>query len=149
MCKKKESNISVRYKWTNLSLGSLFGITRPRDAKIMTLGIDLSIRTSHSCQILIFNISGSISKEQYCHLKGSKTQDGYLHTCSTCAVITTLPDNYFPRFINEAVCKTGDSGCFVINGLGKINMVTFDAFLILLCSCCIKKCFKIFHKIYL
>ena len=26
----------------------------PRDAKTMTLGTDLPIRTSHSCQILIF-----------------------------------------------------------------------------------------------
>ena len=104
---EKESIISVRYGWANLSLGSLFGITRQslgslfgitrqshlmpscfrilhrlhitlsvnirnvnivehmeilntsaegaslRDAKTMTLGTDLSICTSHSCQILI------------------------------------------------------------------------------------------------
>ena len=31
--------------------------TEPRDAKTMTLGTDLSVRTSHSCQILIFLMS--------------------------------------------------------------------------------------------
>ena len=32
---------------------------KPRDAKTVTLGTDLSIRTSHSCQILIlFGLSG-------------------------------------------------------------------------------------------
>ena len=29
----------------------------PRDAKTMTLGTDLSSRTSHSCQILIVHVS--------------------------------------------------------------------------------------------
>ena len=35
----------------------------PRDAKTMTLGTDLSISTSHSCQILIIFIQ-QIFKEQ-------------------------------------------------------------------------------------
>ena len=74
---EKESIISVRYGQTNLSLGSLFdiiGVTvrhhsaeprdarvtvwhhtaEPCDAKTVTLGTDLSVRTSHSYQILIF-----------------------------------------------------------------------------------------------
>ena len=69
---------------------------------------------------MLWYFSGSVSREQYCQLKGSKTDDGFLHLCSTCAVITQLPDDYFPRFINEAVCKTGDSNCFLVNGRRKM-----------------------------
>ena len=65
--------------------------------------------------------------EQYCQLKGSQTADGYLHMCSTCAVITKLPEDYFPRYINEAVCKTGDSDCFVMQGIGKLMLMDSKA----------------------
>ena len=41
---EKESIFSVRYGW----------MAKPCDAKTMTLGTDLSIHTSTSCQILIF-----------------------------------------------------------------------------------------------
>ena len=48
---EKESVISLKYGQTNLFLGALFD--EPRDAETVTLGTDLSVRTSHSCQILI------------------------------------------------------------------------------------------------
>ena len=53
---EKESIISVRYGLTNLSLWSLvlYHSAEPRDAKPVTFETDLSVRTSHSCQILIF-----------------------------------------------------------------------------------------------
>ena len=35
--------------------GQICPLGEPRDAKTMTHGTDLSIRTSHSCQILIFH----------------------------------------------------------------------------------------------
>ena len=53
---EKESIMSVRYGWTNLSLGSVtvwHHLAEPHDAITMTLGTGLPIRTSHSCQILI------------------------------------------------------------------------------------------------
>ena len=43
---EKESIISVRYGQINLS-------AEPRDAKTVTFGTDLYVRTSHSCQILM------------------------------------------------------------------------------------------------
>ena len=43
---EKESIISVRY-------GQIILSAEPRDAKTVTLGKDLSVPTSHSCQILI------------------------------------------------------------------------------------------------
>ena len=46
---EKESITSVGYVQTNLKASC-----RARDAKTVILGTDLSIRTSHSCQILIF-----------------------------------------------------------------------------------------------
>ena len=60
--KEKEYIISVRYGQTNLSLGSLFGITRQSIVmpKTVTLGTDLSVRTIHSCQIPIFFLCVSI-----------------------------------------------------------------------------------------
>ena len=58
MCKKKNlSLVKCKVRTANLSLGSLFGITRQSlvngDAKTVTFGTDLSVRTSHSCQIFI------------------------------------------------------------------------------------------------
>ena len=68
---EKESIISVRYGWTNLSLGSLFWHheAEPRDAKTATLGTDLSIRTSHSCQILIIQTDSNHNLYQLSEIK--------------------------------------------------------------------------------
>ncbi|KAK3589871.1 hypothetical protein CHS0354_015897 [Potamilus streckersoni] len=62
------------------------------------------------------NADGSTSRIEYCSTKGSQTDDGFLHMCSTCAVTTTLPDDIFPRYINEAICERNDRTCLTIAG---------------------------------
>ncbi|KAL3863582.1 hypothetical protein ACJMK2_005333 [Sinanodonta woodiana] len=62
------------------------------------------------------NADGSMSRIEYCTTKGSQTDDGFLHMCSTCAVTTTLPDDIFPRYINEAICERNDRTCLTIAG---------------------------------
>ncbi|KAL3863544.1 hypothetical protein ACJMK2_005295 [Sinanodonta woodiana] len=51
------------------------------------------------------------SRMDYCRLRGSQTPDGYMHLCSTCAVTTTLPEDRFPRYINELSCDNNDRSC--------------------------------------
>ena len=51
---EKESIICVRYGQTPVPRVTVWHHSaEPRDAKTVTLGTDLSVRTSHSCQILI------------------------------------------------------------------------------------------------
>ena len=73
---EKETIISVRYEKTNLS--------EPRDAKTVTLGTDLSVRTSHSCQILIVfdDYSGKVmfTRDPFC----------FLRMCETCLKLLTI-----------------------------------------------------------
>lgn len=63
------------------------------------------------------NADGSKSRVEYCRDKGALTEDRkFVHLCTICAATTQLPDDMFPRYINEAVCKTGDTDCFTIAG---------------------------------
>ncbi|KAH3708126.1 hypothetical protein DPMN_067565 [Dreissena polymorpha] len=61
----------------------------------------------------------------YCHVRGTHTEDDrYVHLCSICAATTRLADDFFPRYINEAICKTGDTDCFSIAGTHGKNAST-------------------------
>ncbi|KAL4231941.1 hypothetical protein ACF0H5_009517 [Mactra antiquata] len=63
------------------------------------------------------NTDGSTTREEYCQPKGKLTEDGkFKHLCSMCASTTTLSPDIFPRYINEVVCKTGDTDCFTVGG---------------------------------
>ncbi|EDO38914.1 predicted protein [Nematostella vectensis] len=43
---------------------------------------------------------------QGCYGKGTRVLgNNRYHTCSTCHIISTLPSNQFPRYLNEAVCR--------------------------------------------
>ncbi|XP_071793261.1 uncharacterized protein [Asterias amurensis] len=42
----------------------------------------------------------------FCVTSGQETTRGYMRTCDTCAATTELSDDYFPRYLNEAVCSS-------------------------------------------
>ena len=48
--------------------------------------------------------------------RGSIDQNGFLHLCTEWSAVTTLSADYFPRYLNEVVCDTVDSGCFGYQG---------------------------------
>ncbi|XP_070540560.1 uncharacterized protein [Ptychodera flava] len=54
----------------------------------------------------------------YCLPRGSETEDRFIRLCTVCAATTELPENYFPRYINEAICDPDGSGraCFPFEG---------------------------------
>ena len=62
---EKESIISVRYGTDRQIYPSGDYLAEPRDAKTVTLGSDLSVRTSHSCQILIVSFKCGQTVQKY------------------------------------------------------------------------------------
>ncbi|CAH1258767.1 Hypp2070 [Branchiostoma lanceolatum] len=74
----------------------------------------------------VLNISRRIIREigstevDYCLERGTVTEDGYKRLCTVCAATTDLGEDYFPRYINEAICSTdtSDRGCFMVQGYG-------------------------------
>ena len=63
-------------------------------------------------------VEGAVTSLEYCRLRGTSSGDNYLHMCTTCAATTTLPENYWPRLVNEAVCEDGEPPCMVVEGQG-------------------------------
>lgn len=49
--------------------------------------------------------------------RGSLDQDGYHRLCTENSAVTTLPADHFPRFLNEIICDTNDSGCLSHQGV--------------------------------
>eukprot|EP00058_Branchiostoma_floridae_P006847 XP_002592335.1 hypothetical protein BRAFLDRAFT_101221 [Branchiostoma floridae] len=74
----------------------------------------------------VLNISRRIIRDtgstevDYCLERGTMTEDGYKRLCTVCAATTDLGEDYFPRYINEAICSTdsSDRGCFMVQGYG-------------------------------
>ncbi|XP_035674407.1 uncharacterized protein LOC118414460 isoform X1 [Branchiostoma floridae] len=74
----------------------------------------------------VLNISRRIIRDtgstevDYCLERGTVTEDGYKRLCTVCAATTDLGEDYFPRYINEAICSTdsSDRGCFMVQGYG-------------------------------
>ncbi|XP_052770920.1 uncharacterized protein LOC128210610 [Mya arenaria] len=56
--------------------------------------------------------NGAVSHIEYCQARGHPTGDGYLHMCTSCALTTQLPEDRFPRYINEVDCHLTDCDCF-------------------------------------
>ncbi|XP_064630963.1 uncharacterized protein LOC135489508 isoform X2 [Lineus longissimus] len=78
-------------------------------------------------QSVVNGTDGSVTRIEYCQMKGSVTSDGYLHMCTTCAATTTLPEDRFPRMINEAICAHTDRDCLTVHGTahGKCTQKVF------------------------
>ncbi|CAH1782804.1 unnamed protein product [Owenia fusiformis] len=55
--------------------------------------------------------TGDVTNIEYCLPRGSETEDGFLHLCTTCSATTILSEDKFPRYINEAVCSNYDREC--------------------------------------
>lgn len=53
---------------------------------------------------------------QTCEDKGSKTSVGFLQLCQECWWITKLPENKFPRLINEKICGKNGGTISVVSG---------------------------------
>ncbi|XP_078660489.1 uncharacterized protein LOC144905036 [Branchiostoma floridae x Branchiostoma belcheri] len=74
----------------------------------------------------VLNISRRIIRDtgstevDYCLERGTVTEDGYKRLCTVCAATTDLGEDFFPRYINEAICSTdsSDRGCFMVQGYG-------------------------------
>lgn len=49
--------------------------------------------------------------------RGSLDQRGLHRLCTESSAVTTLPADYFPRFLNEVICDTVDSGCLSHEGV--------------------------------
>uniref|UniRef100_A0A7M6DQS6 Cnidarian restricted protein n=1 Tax=Clytia hemisphaerica TaxID=252671 RepID=A0A7M6DQS6_9CNID len=56
----------------------------------------------------IQNADGSVTTVRNCFIKGTLTRNNNLRLCSECQAVTRLPDNVFPRFINEVICQPLD-----------------------------------------
>ena len=53
---------------------------------------------------------------QTCEDKGSKSSVGFLQLCQECWWITKLPENKFPRLINEKICGKDGSSTSIFGG---------------------------------
>ncbi|XP_041477840.1 uncharacterized protein T16H12.9-like [Lytechinus variegatus] len=62
----------------------------------------------------------------YCENMGEPNDDGFLRLCGACMMTTELPDNYFPRYLNEVVCdpQQATAGCLL--GTGRCADRTFE-----------------------
>ena len=49
--------------------------------------------------------------------RGSLDQHGLHRLCTESSAVTRLPADYFPRFLNEVICDTVDSGCLSHEGV--------------------------------
>lgn len=74
----------------------------------------------------VFCFPGTVSHTEYCQRRGTQTGTGYMHMCATCALTTQLPDNRFPRFINEASCDSADCDCFTVEGTGEMWFLSYN-----------------------
>ncbi|VDI13498.1 Hypothetical predicted protein [Mytilus galloprovincialis] len=62
------------------------------------------------------NAGGSTSIQQYCVKKGAPVKNSLLSLCGECAVTTLLPQDRYPRKLNEAVCDNTDLTCLSFSG---------------------------------
>ena len=76
-------------------------------------------------EIVLVYVSGTETTIEYCHPRGSRTDDGYIHMCSVCAYTTKLPKDRFPRYVNEIGCDSNDCNCFTINDICKCFGISF------------------------
>ncbi|XP_052770884.1 uncharacterized protein LOC128210572 [Mya arenaria] len=60
------------------------------------------------------NADGSSTTEGQCESRGTMEDGKYMRLCSLCSATTYLGEDFFPRYINEAVCKNGESSCFEV-----------------------------------
>lgn len=44
----------------------------------------------------------------YCTKAYNEEENGFRSLCSSCRAVRELPEEYFPRIINEVICKDGD-----------------------------------------
>ncbi|KAK3589872.1 hypothetical protein CHS0354_015898 [Potamilus streckersoni] len=77
----------------------------------LTMTPSLLLQLTKIDRIVKRSTDGTSSRMDYCRLRGAQTSDGYMHLCSSCAVTTTLPEDRFPRYINELSCDNNDRSC--------------------------------------
>jgi len=73
----------------------------------------------------IVNADGSITDIRECFVKGSTSLNKHLRMAKQCSATTTLPENRFPRYINEVLCDFSGAGCLSGEGLSvqrKVNI---------------------------
>ncbi|XP_066915048.1 uncharacterized protein [Clytia hemisphaerica] len=67
-------------------------------------------------QRTIQNTDGSVTRIRRCVRRGAVTRNGFVRMCSLCHAVTVLPENMYPRYINEVICDPRDRGCLTGGG---------------------------------
>lgn len=71
------------------------------------------------------NSDGSVTDIRACFERRTDTLNNNLRLCKMCAATTTLPQNVFPRFINEIICDR-DTTCLTRQGRCYQNYVLLE-----------------------